>query len=220
MLREGESQETNPNIIERTIYQSGKVATWVLQLATGIADVNRCRVWYSSHQGYIKAAGTQDAMDRMALLLGWLQGETDRLYQSSKPDYLDRGEGKRWANAFRLGASSTIVMRLKEAATKARREMQQGGASTEEYRIALANADIETVMRLDAAHSTFLPARVETAIARLDNERNLVDAWMKGNLKLRKGAPRNYCGTYGEGYASGREAGKRANLSGPRGHLT
>ena len=220
----GERQDADPTITSIIIWSGGKVPTWVLQLSMGLAEVNRCKVWYHAgrrskgYNGYIKAAGTAESLEKMSVLLDWLISETNRLYVEDKPDVFDRSHGKRWANAFRLGASSTIVARLKEAAKQARLEMQQGGPSSEEYRIALETADIETLMRLDAQRinrTVYLPAQVQSAIIRLDNEVKIVHAWVAKNLKLNKGTPRNYQGSYEAGYRSGRKAGERANLHGP-----
>jgi len=73
-------------------------------------------------------------------------------------------------------------------------------------------------MRLDAQRvnrTIYLPAQVQTALIRLDNEVKLVHGWVAKNLKLGKGAPRNFAGSYEAGYRSGRKAGERANLHGP-----
>jgi|GEM_PF-5700350 len=214
-------KSTDPTITQTSIWSGGKVPTWVLQLAMGLGEVNRCKVWYQAgrrsrgYNGYIKAAGTPGSLEKMALLLNWLMRETDRLYSEEKPDHFDRGDGKRWANAFRLGASSTIVLRLKGATAKARREMTAGGPDADDYRRAIEMADIETIMRLDASRQVYLPAQVQTALTRLDNEYKLVLQWVKKNQPLRKGTPRNFKGNYGDGYSRGREAGNRANLQGP-----
>jgi hypothetical protein len=218
LVIDGES--VDPAITSQTLWQGKcRVPSWILQLATGMAEINRCKLWYrSSDRGeevggsYIKAAGTTDSLEKMSVLMDWLIQETNRLYHEEKPDNFDRGQGKRWSNAFRLGASSTIVARLKEAAAKARKEMKSGGPSSEEYRLALEAADIEALMRLDASRTKYLPATVQSALVRLDNEAALAEAWVQNNLKLSRGMPRNFQGTYGDAYATGREAGKRANL--------
>jgi hypothetical protein len=218
-----ENKSGDPTITSQILWQGKcRVPSWILQLATGMAEINRCKVWYrSSDRGeeiggsYIKAAGTQDSLEKMSVLMDWLIQETNRLYLEEKPDNCDRGQGKRWGNAFRLGASSTIVARLKEAAAKARKEMELGGPSSEEYRLALEAADIEALMRLDASRTKYLPAMVQSALVRLDNEAKLVETWVQNTLKLKQGMPRNFKGTYGDAYATGREAGKRANLGRP-----
>lgn len=220
----GERQDADPTITSKVIWTGGKVPTWILQLSMGLAEVNRCKIWYHAgrrskgYNGYIKAAGTEESLAKMSVLLDWLIGEVNRLYIEDKPGIFNRGDGKKWANAFRLGASSTIVARLTEAAKQARLEMQQGGPSSEAYRIALETADIEALMRLDAQRinrTVYLPAQVQTALVRLDNEVKLVAGWMSKNLKLNKGTPRNFQGSYEAGYRSGRKAGERADLHGP-----
>lgn len=221
MLADEKHDTSDPTITSKVIWNGGKVPTWVLQLAVGIADVNRCKVWYRAgrrtkgYNGYIQAAGTAESLEKMSVLLDWLISETNRLYVEEKPDVFDRSHGKRWANAFRLGASSTIIARLQEAAKQARLEMQRGGPSSEEYRRAIEMADIETLMRLDASRKVYLPAMVQTALVRLDNEVKFVHAWVAKNLKLGKGTPRNYQGSYEAGYRTGRKAGERASLHGP-----
>ena len=223
MLRNQEQTSSNPNITSIILWRGGKVPSWMLQLACGIGEVNRCKVWYRAgrrskgYDGCIEAAGTAESLEKMSVLLDWLRRETDRLYHEEKPDDFDRGDGKRWANAFRLGASSTIVKRLQEAAAKARREMESGGPNQDEYRLALENADIESLMRLDAERvnrTIYLPAQVQSALVRLDNEVKMVHAWVQAKHKL-KTSHRDYRGSFDEGYVMGREAGKRANLHGP-----
>lgn len=60
-------------------------------------------------------------------------------------------------------------------------------------------------------------ARVETAIATVEQQATRAMDWMDGN-GLRKGSSRSL-GSCGDGFAAGREAGKRANISGAKGRL-
>lgn len=222
----GDGSKPDPDITKRVIWQgggeqSGKIATWLIQLASGICEVNRCRMWHRSMRqgrpGCITACGTADNIDRVQMMLNWLVSEVDRLYIEERPGFLDRSQGKRWGNAFRLGASSTIIKRLHEAMKKARDEMQNNtGAMTPEdanrYRLAIEQGDIETVLKMDSMRKRYLPAMVQTAIAKLDSEMDRVNLWVSKNQKLRT-QKRNFKGTYEAGYKTGQKAGERARLS-------
>ena len=49
MLRDQEPNNTStPDITSVVLWRGGKVPSWMLQLACGIGEVNRCKVWFRS----------------------------------------------------------------------------------------------------------------------------------------------------------------------------
>ena len=235
MVRDASTVEADKNepIIEKVIFSrnataegnksKGRLPTWVVQLADGVATVNRCKtlLYSSNYSGHISGIGTEANVEKCAFLLNWLTAEVDRLYIEEKPGYMDRGEGKRWANAFRLGAAATISNRLRDAQEKMREKMRKGLPLDEEaYLAAQAKGDIETILKLDADQKQYALVRVESALVKLDAEPKRVEDWMEENLNFHKAAPRNYAGTHRDGFYTGREAGKRADITGAKGHIT
>lgn len=221
-LQEGEVEKDEP-ITKKTVYnrKKGKMPTWILRLANGVAFVNRCKYWYSSsrYHGSIGAAGTESNLEAFSLQMPFLVSEVDRLYQEEKPGWLDRGEGRRWANSFRLGCASRIGERLKEGMKQAQEEMKEKAKSREErYHIAMEEGDTQALIELDQEPKYAL-ATINTALAKLTNERKRATEWANKNLGLRRGSARNFYGTSSSAYSAGHKAGGRARLKGPKGRI-
>jgi hypothetical protein len=235
MLEEDTGETERAPIIRKVVYNRGgsKMPTWLLNLANGVARANRCKHWYCAHRGlryagvkgtsYIEAAGTETNLERMELLIPWLIGEIERLLQEEKPSWLTRGEGRRWANSFRLGAASTIRSRLIEAQKKAQEEMKEECRSPQEkYQKAIEEGDTETIIEMDKqgiGTSKYSLVKVETALALLKDEAARTEAWVKENMKFGRGSHRSYYGSNSAAFSSGRAAGKRADIGGPRGRI-
>lgn len=226
MLCDGMPEQSFQFITKR-LWEGNKVPTWMLQLAVGVGGVNRCHVHFRSARrrgnetttGHISVSGTEESIEKVQLLYGWLVGEVNRLYQEERPGDFDRGSGKRWANSFRLGAVNTISIRLNQAAKRARETMLNGGLDAEEYRKASESNDIEAILRMDSERKSYLPSVVQTALMRLDAEKREATMWATRAYRLAPARNLNTRGTFGDGYARGRQAGHRANLHGPAGHL-
>lgn len=225
MLAEAEPGDAPAEIKSRVVYKrkKGKMPTWVLTLARGVADANRCHHWYSSshYHGSISAAGTEDNLTTFELAMPFLVGEVDRLYKEEKPGWLDRSQGKRWATSFRNGASSRIAQRLREAIQKAEQEMR-AQTPEERYKRALEAGDNDTILAMDREKlpkNEFALAKVETALAKLEDDKKRADEWVKENITFGRGHARNHYGTSSAGFRAGRAAGNRASLSGPKGRI-
>jgi len=106
--------------------------------------------------------------------------EVDRLVSVNA-----RGQGRTFANNFRLGVVDAISKKLEEAKK----------AAEEEMRAAVAN-DCTALVKVDSA------------IARLAEKAAAVAKWEKQNLKLK-----NTSGGYHRGDASARAAGQQAGSS-------
>jgi len=198
----------------------GRIPTWIIQLATGIVEVNRCRIyWNSSNEmGVVIGIGTESNLNKASTLLTWLMSEIDRLFDLDKQVRgfsLGRGEGKAYGNAFRLGAASTIAVRLRQAQRDVRTKMLAGpNLDVAAYQDALQRGDSEKLLSLDNAQKEYSLVKVQTALMRLDNELTRVEAWEKENLKLRGDTSRNYRGHDDDAFVRGRQAGEHANLYG------
>jgi hypothetical protein len=232
-------QEGDAPILSRQVYSrgKGKMPTWILSLAGGVATANRCKHYYSSSRrhGTITGMGTKDNLTAFELLMPFLVGEIDRLYQEEKPSTLvvareanrqgltTRGYGKRWATSFRNGCASRIAQRLREAKRRAAKEMKAlaGTSQADLYAKALADGDMDALRELDKAPKAdprFALAKVETALAKLENDFERTKTEYK-KIKFRKGSSRNYYGTMSGGFQAGHAAGNRASLNGPKGRI-
>lgn len=180
--------------------------SWAVDIAASVARVNRMhpyRTWDpSTRMPMVMAVGDHRDAELCKFLTGWLVGEVERLYLEAKPAGLGRGEGKAWANSFRLGAANTIGKRLRDAQDEERKKLM-AGPSVDEYALA---TNSEAFLELDRRKS-LLPS-----LLKRDGEHALAVSKVIEDMKLRAGA-RRYVSN-GNGYAEGLRAGKRAHLSG------
>ncbi len=239
LQQETVKQSGDEPIVRREVYRrsKGKMPTWILSLASGVAKANRCKYFYSSsrYHGNITGLGTEANLTSFDLLMPFLVGEVDRLYQEEKMPTWElsrqarihgltpRGYGKRWATSFRNGCSLRIAQRLREARAAAAKEMKAlaGMSQADLYAKALADGDTDTLMKLDRAPKAdprFALAKIETALAKLDKDEDRAKVEYK-KIKLGTGSARNYYGTMTGGFRSGHAAGGRASLNGPKGRI-
>lgn len=176
---------------EEALHVWSRLATWKLQLGWAVASANGCRTfqsyWWDNTKGRsmrtIGIVGRPSDVATVRYLYAYLMSEIDRLCQASS-----RGKGRTWANSFRLGAVHEVRKRLSEAKAKARAEAR-----------AKLQGDTTALVRLDKA------------LARIDERRNSVDAWMKQNMNLRSASRSSSRTDYGA-WNEGREAGRSINL--------
>jgi hypothetical protein len=228
MLAEDDPDDTPAEIERRVIYdrKKGKMPTWILTLARGVSQANRVKHWYSSSRshGTITAAGTADNLTTAEMLMPFLVGQVDRLYKEEKPCWLDRSQGKRWGTSFRNGCSSRVTQRLIEALQAAEKAMRAEASQTPEdlYRLAMEAGDTDAILKMDREGlkpNQFPLAKVETALARLEEDGNRAHEWVEENMKLRSGSRRNHYGTSSSGFKAGHKAGNRVTLSAPKGRI-
>jgi len=180
---------------DEALHASARVASWQSQLSHRIAKSNGCSTFlgytFDQAQGkYLRTLGIVGRPSDVATvryLFQYLKAEIDRLCKASA-----RGKGRTWANSFRLGAVHEVGRRLKEAKVAARDE---------------ARAKVEA---LDGDPTTAL-ARLDTALARIDQRLNETKDWMKENMNLRSNRARATQRDW-DAYSAGREAGSGISL--------
>lgn len=215
----GEGDGPSPDKIqERILYKfPQRCTTWIVMLADAIGRVNRVKVWFNPgtgpsgrhRQGYLSAAGDEEAIGLTSEMLHWLIGEVTRLYEDDKPAGLDRGEGKRWANGFKNGAVETIGKRLRAAVEEARAAARAEGVGGG---VGVGGG----ASGVGVGGEGFALARINTAIQRLDEFYVKMTEEVKKKHGLRA-TSRSLGG--GDGFKKGKEAGYRAKL-GSAGKLT
>lgn len=157
-------------------------ATWKARLANVIARHNGCKM-YNNYNGPA-VIGRPSDVAAVRSLYSWLRQEVDRLALRDC-----KGNGMIWANNYRLGIVDTISNRLhdqkRDTEAALRKETQRTEQTTEVNRLALL--------------------RINTAIIKVEQQRQQVEAWTKENVKLGKGRP-----SYFRDNHSARTAGQRA----------
>lgn len=190
-----------------------RVISWILNLATGLGDVNSCRVWFLQGGRFfnskIEAAGTESDLSTITYMTEYLVREVERLCKEAmaRDPY---AKGKSWSNSFKLGATVEICSRLRQAVREAREEMK---APADGYAEAVAAGDIEKTLELDQ-QSKFNLVRVETAIAKARKKSEAADEWSKKKYPGKWRHRGDAAAKRGDAYRSGREAGKKVALSG------
>jgi hypothetical protein len=194
----GAETDTIEEQIEADVLYAGgnKASTWRGQLAVPLCEVNSCGVYRSG--GDLRIFGRPSDASKVRYLFAYVAREIERLCKEAAAE---RGApGRTWCNSFKLGASSEIGRRLREADREARAAMK---------READAGDSLGTGTAL---------VLVNTALAKVDARRASVVQWGKVKLHLRAGGVAHSRTDYGA-----REAGKRAassiNLSGARASL-
>lgn len=166
---------------------TGNMARWRVMLASTLAKANQSRVytWTDARGKSIKIVGRPSDAETIRYLYQYLTREIERLASLHA-----KGNGKTWANNFRLGIVDEIGDRLRE-----QRE-----------------ATVHAVKQETANTSALV--RVDQALAKMEKQAGAVADWMKENLKLKK----TYSQTRYDDSArmAGRRAGKSINLGSGR----
>jgi hypothetical protein len=178
---------------EEPLEASGRLAQWKCQLAVALSGVNACRCYlgkeYAGRKTKTKLClvGRPSDVSTVRYLFEYLTSEVSRLCAKEGV-----GQGRTWANSFRMGAVHTIRRRLHEANQQAR----------EAAKLKLKGKGTTALVRLDQA------------LAMVDQRSKQVDAWMKENMKLGSARSSRSRRDY-DAYAAGKRAGNSINLSGP-----
>lgn len=183
-----------------------KISRWKSWLAMILADSNGCKIYQGrkTHQrmsnGYpvhsttmtLEIIGRSSDVDIVRYLFSYLSNEVDRLTKSH-----GKGCGRVWCNNFRLGVVEAIKTKLvtqaEETKSAIRREAQ-------------------------VAMSSVALVRVDNALARIELEKQELDAWVHQNMRLGKGSAGTYRSDAGAREA-GRQAGSKLSLNSSRGGL-
>lgn len=177
----------------------GKSVSWRVIIGQGVAAATGCRQWADG--GRMEAMGTRSAVGTWNYLCQYLAREVDRLADAgwnAYPTTLDRVSGVRsWKNAFRVGAAQTIRRRL----------IDQAAAQSASKR--------SDVAATATAHSSAGPEVESKALAIIDRDATRVTAAYDEMAKRERFVTRKIGHVSSAvGYAAGRDAGARVDLSG------
>jgi hypothetical protein len=165
---------------------SGNLARWRVALASTLARANQSQIYllrvYNGSR--IQIVGRPSDAETIRYLYQYLVNEIERLTKVHA-----KGNGKTWANNFRLGIVEEIGSRLRE----------QREATVEQIKIESPSAIV----------------RVDQSLARLEAQSAQVKEWMKENLKLRQTYARSSFDSSAR--EAGRRAGQSIQLGGGKG---
>lgn len=154
--------------------------TWKARLGLVIGKHNGVFIWKNG--GAIMLVGKASDVQATRYLYAYCAREIDRLTKEHCA-----GEGKSYANNFRLGCIDTIAAKLKEERDALRKEIRQQSTGT-----ALV--------------------RVNEALAKIDKTYSLAEVFATQKFKLRTGTA--HASTYNKSArAHGQQVGKSINLS-------
>lgn len=160
----GHDAEDDEGVMQGLFHRDGKtqLARWKLSLADAICKVNACKAYGQGAD--LCVVGRPSAAARARTLFLHVSTEIDRLARDAARE---RGNpGRTWINNFRVGATGEIRVRLDKAFEKARADMQ---------REAVAQGGTGGVALV----------RVNDALAKLDQRKLDVKAYVASHLKLR-----------------------------------
>jgi len=112
-------KDEKPELIEVIIdFGFKRTTSWKFHLLGQIARLNGCFIVFDSQRlgnsGAYSAYGRSENIVIVRWLYKYLVENIERLAKEQKPGGMSRGEGKRWNNSFKLGASDRISNRLQE----------------------------------------------------------------------------------------------------------
>lgn len=118
----GEITQEDTEIAEEAVYESGRLANWRLNLFCGVARSFGCRPLVQS--GYrtrtLKLVGTRADMAVARETYDYLVGAVERLASRKV-----KGYGRSVITSYKLGATHTIVSRLRDQAKANKEEVQK-----------------------------------------------------------------------------------------------
>lgn len=127
-VESGERDE-EPVIEHSSPLEEVKRSTWWKDfLANAICSTNGCEAYWD-HRGAVKLlklVGRQSDIDICRWLYVSVTNQIEALCKGAM--LAGHGRGKRWANSFKQGATSTVIDRLKAAKREVRQEYQQTAA--------------------------------------------------------------------------------------------
>lgn len=108
------------------LYKFNKnVISWKVIFASGLAELNHCRVYTSRIDGkrsgdaFIAIVGRESDIENLRPMYIYLVAEVERLCLRES-----KGKGKKWRNNFKLGAISTLYNSIKQSKEKAKKDFQ------------------------------------------------------------------------------------------------
>jgi len=163
------------------------------RLFYAIAQCNQCK-GYTSRFGGIAVVGRPSDVNTVRYLYAWLTREVDRLAERDC-----RGNGRTYANNYRIGVVETISERLAEQSRRTVAEVQ---------REAEAQQSVNPMALV----------LVNQAVATLERRGKEVEQWIKSNLKLYSGSTSRFKAD-GSAREAGRKAGREVRLKAARAQI-
>ncbi len=201
MLDDGTNETEEDIVNERDepldIDSKFNLENWRGRLAGIIAKVNSCTVYtrttfdrtQQAERKGIYIIGRPSDASKVRYLYKYFYNEIQRL---AKRD--SKGNGKVWLNNYRHGVVDTVTEKLLESVEEVKHELLADGRKSGDL------------------------ARVEKAIARMDNRLATVENWIKDNIKL-KSSGSYRMNSDRDAREKGREAGREINQTKARGAL-
>ncbi len=176
-----EEPEEDVRAFNDPLYSGNRLASWKLALASSIARHNQAKIYTSGPN--VMMVGRPSDVQKVRYLYAWLSNEVERLAKIHTT-----GEGRVYANNFRIGVVSAINDKLKAANEQARQEARAGqnGAAL---------------------------VKVDNALARIEARSAAVQKWTDDNLNLRKRQSSHYRGNR-DAHEHGRREGSKLNVGG------
>lgn len=156
-----EASSESRDIIEMILHGEGcggtRIATWKLNIARHISESNGCTTYYTIGSS-IKGVGRESDLQIVKYLFDYVEAQVETLCKAASKLQRDtipgwnKSEGRIYANNFKLGAASTIGVRLEQSIKKVKEA---------QYKLASDNNDVTALVRLDAAFSSLEAHRKE-----------------------------------------------------------
>lgn len=175
----------------QALYTSGKLQTWRARLAQHLAEVNACKSYYRGSN--IHLIGRPSDVQTVRYLFSMLNTAVDDLVYKSG----FQGLGRSYLNNFRLGVVDTIGRRLREQVKAVREEAKTNALAQD-----------------NQAGTTTALARINKALARLDEDVRETEAWTQQHMKFTGVRRTGQWRGNAEAREAGRRAGETVNLGG------
>lgn len=104
------------------LYAGERVVTWKSSLGLVLCEVNGCKMYIQHTQSGIQfqVIGRDSDIQIVTYFFNYLCNEIERLSKVEKVKH--GGHGKTWTNSFKMGATNSIISRLKQANKAVRAE--------------------------------------------------------------------------------------------------
>ena len=138
-------------ITEQSVFgfDGPRITTWILNLATALAEVNNCKLWscsgdrFGSHfKASIMAAGREDDLATISEMMAYLAQEIEEISKKAVKELREesgRHGSKTWTNSFKTGAVSEIRSRLYEARKQAIADARASAADVRDQVVSAEN---------------------------------------------------------------------------------
>ena len=170
-----------------------RLASWRWRLFHPIARCNQCDGYVSGYGG-IAVVGRPSDVSTVRYLYGWLTREVDRLAERDC-----RGNGRTYANNYRIGVVETISERLAEQSR-------------------LTVAEVQREAEAQQSINPMALVRVNQAVATLERRGKEVEQWIKSHLMLSSSSTSHFKAD-GSAREAGRIAGREVRLKAARAQI-